>query len=419
MNAQESQYGIPDDATLAVMQKRSFSDQVAMRLQERQPSLGIEYYGSVPEAYEQGMPKDQYVLLPFENSGSDPSVVWRHIDLIDNDPTAVITYVVDHNVLICAGALAGMTAEQVTTVRTHPKAMDQTSRYLSQFSNVKRIEENSTAAGLQNIATGREWGSIGLGTREAIEAVGLMVLDDSPNITNLPANQNITQFFVVHKNGGSIEPQYDMKHHAALLRMPKGGPGTLVKALNVMKAGGVNLTSLHSRTEDPNADMTSARYEFFIEMERAGEPQALRTMQTGLHQLNYGDMRWLGSWNDTMPAQLSMPDLKRSDELHKLEIDFSRRYHRLLLEPKNRPGVLCDILTVIANSRVDIPHLQSRNVGPKQYLFDVILDQSTANSSADVQYMADALYHSGFLLEARTAGNSDLVDELRQIQLSV
>lgn len=411
-----NEYCLPDDATLAVMQPLSYSDQVAQRLKERQPKTTIEYYDSVPEAYEQGMPKGQHVLLPFENSGSDPSVVWQYIDLIDNDPTASIAGEIHHNVEICVGGIEGTDLCNVRAVRTHPKAMDQTSRYIA---GMQRIEANSTALGIKYIAEHQELNVIGLGTREAILDAGLIVLDDSPNITNLPADQNITQFFVVHKNGGSVEPQYDSRRHAALLRMPKGGPGTLVKSLNLLKAGGVNLTSLHSRTEDPNADMESAKYEFFLEMERAGSPDALQTMKEGFHQLHYGDMRWLGSWDDKLSAQLRAPNIQSRDELNPLEIELSNRYHRVLLEPNNKPGVLCDILTVIANSRVDIAHLQSRNVGPKRYIFDLILDQSTASSSQHVQYMADALYHSGYLRQTRTVGSSNEADVLRREPLSL
>lgn len=410
-------YGIPDDATLAVMERNSFTDQVAHRLQARQPGLRAQYYKSIPAAHAEGMQQGQYVLLPFENSGSDPSVVWPYLDLIENDPTLTISAEVHHNVDMCVGGVSGTDLRDVHAVYTHPKAMQQSSRYLNQTLGISQsVAEDSTVAGLEHIARKKLQRAIGLGTKEAINAAGLVVLDSG--VTNLPAGMNITQFFVVHKNGGRVEPNFEASRHAALLRMPSGGPGTLLKPLTVLRDGGVNLTSLHSRAEDPHAKSPTAQNEFFIEMVRRGDPAALRSVLTGIQQIPGCELRWLGSWDDVLEPQLEAPPVSESAYGRQLRVDFNRQYHRILLDPFNEPGVLCDILELIARARVDIVQFQSRNIGPKQYLFDVTLNKETAYSDMHVQSMVADLYASRAIKGLQSVGSNNNLQELRETRLT-
>ncbi len=192
---------------------------------------------------------------------------------------------------MCAGSLPGGSLEDAHAFVSHPKGFDQCSKLLSQHPRAKQIPFYSTAAAAKAVAASQNPTHIALASRSALTEAGLQVL--SEHVANHSGDDNITQFYVVRRNGQDPLPHPDALYHAAILT-PEDELGALHRILGMIKEARVNLTSIHSRP------IGMKQYSFFIEMERHdGTARQFADLADDLRKdPGMSSLKWLGSWSD-------------------------------------------------------------------------------------------------------------------------
>jgi len=174
-------------------------------------------------------------VLPVENSLAGS--INRAYDLLLEHDLRVwgeILFRVRHNLL----APAGTTLEQVHTVRSHPQALAQCERWLSQR-GLKAVPWYDTAGSAKELAANPEPGVAAIASSLAAETYGLDVL--ASGIEDLA--WNYTRFFVI----GRGEPPITARAKTSLVFAVTHEAGALVHCLNEFSSRGINLTKIESR----------------------------------------------------------------------------------------------------------------------------------------------------------------------------
>lgn len=278
---------IPNGITLAALEQYSFSDEAAHAVAAKSEGSRILYGKNINDVWEMMRGHDAYALIPFENSSG--GVVWPHLDKLRTEPMLNILGEVRLKVRMCAGGVIGGSLDAAEIACSHPKGLEQTSRFQDDLRGLKNTKEFlSTVDAVKYVRERNDPKNIALASRLAIENLGLQLLAD--DVANDKGDANITQFFVVHRNGERPLPHPEMLHHALIIT-PDNERGILNRITSIIYNGRVDLTSLHSRP------VGNKQYVFFVEMTRQGDPEEFELMA---RQLNYNakNVKWLGSWND-------------------------------------------------------------------------------------------------------------------------
>jgi prephenate dehydratase len=174
-------------------------------------------------------------VLPVENSLAG-SINRAYDLLLEHDLRAwgEILFRVRHNLL----APAGTTLEQVHTVRSHPQALAQCERWLSER-GLKAVTWYDTAGSAKELAANPEPGVAAIASSLAAETYGLAQL--ASGIEDLA--WNYTRFFVI----GRGEAPITAKAKTSLVFAVTHEPGSLVNCLNEFSSRGINLTKIESR----------------------------------------------------------------------------------------------------------------------------------------------------------------------------
>lgn len=174
-------------------------------------------------------------VLPVENSLAG-SINRAYDLLLEHDLRAwgEILFRVRHNLLAPAGA----TLEQIHTVRSHPQALAQCERWLSQR-GLKAVTWYDTAGSAKELAANPEPGVAAIASTLAAETYGLEIL--ASGIEDLA--WNYTRFFVI----GRGEPPIVAKAKTSLVFAVTHEAGALVNCLNEFSSRGINLTKIESR----------------------------------------------------------------------------------------------------------------------------------------------------------------------------
>lgn len=156
--------------------------------------------------------------------------------------------------------LPRVTLEDITHVYSQPPALVQVSQFLRKYTpRAKAVDYHDTAAAAKMVRDTRNPHFAAIASTAAADKYGLQVLRH--NIENDP--QNFTRFVVIDPNGGPL-PDADK---STLVIDTEHSPGALHSALGVLTKHDINMSSLHSRP----ITHTPWRYEFFMDVEAAGE----------------------------------------------------------------------------------------------------------------------------------------------------
>lgn len=284
---------LTEERILCSLEQYSFSDEAASLVRAEHPQLQMQYAPNIQGVWK-SIEEGGLGMIPLENSSG--GVVWPHLEKLMRAQELQIAAAVRLQIRICAGGVAGANLRNATHVHSHPKGLEQCSRFIDSLQlKAEREECDSTVAAVKGVAdmqTDLQDGThIALASRLAIEALGLEVLAE--DIADLPGEQNVTKFLVIHKNGGQQLPLIHAAHHAALITPKKEGRGVLAGILNQIGTSGINLHSIHSRSIGPKD------YTFFMEMEREGTPEEMGVLAQWLqHSSLIQSSKWLGSWNE-------------------------------------------------------------------------------------------------------------------------
>ncbi len=196
-------------------------------------------------------------VLPIENSMAGE--VGTVLDLMFQGSlyiTNIYELPVTHNLL----GLPGTAKADIKKVISHPQALAQCSRYLSDM-DVELLESANTSAGARFVANEKDKTIAAIASVETAEVYGLEIL--GADIQN--AGINTTRFAVFSRCAG--EPSKTAKNseeNFILMFTVKNEAGALAATLNIIGAHGINMKSLKSRP------LKSLPWNYYFYMEAEG-----------------------------------------------------------------------------------------------------------------------------------------------------
>lgn len=225
-------------ATAFLGPRGTFSEEAALLHTAGQGELLA--FGSIPAltaAVETGLAAE--ALLPIENSIE--GAVFATLDLLIHETTlkiaAEVALPVRHFLVTAPGATLG----DIRIVASHPQALGQCRRFLERcLPSAEQIAALSTAAAVQDAASGGDRSRAGIGTARAAELYGGAVL--AHDIQDVRAN--FTRFVVLAREDAA--PTGTDKTSVGF-RVKDNVPGALYAVLGAFAAEGLQLTKVESR----------------------------------------------------------------------------------------------------------------------------------------------------------------------------
>ena len=202
-----------------------------------------------------------YGLLPIENTLAG-SVVASY-DVLATSPLSVVGEVITpiHH---CVLGVPGASLELLTSIRSHPVALAQCTRFLQSRPGVRAVAVYDTAGAAKDVAASGDPAIGAIAGRHAAARYGLQIL--AADVEDRGDNQ--TRFLVVQRdNAGPAQRPIGRSGHAGAMRTTllvetPNEPGALVRVLTPFADRGVNLSKLESR---PTGEPWT--YRFFIELD--------------------------------------------------------------------------------------------------------------------------------------------------------
>jgi len=193
-------------------------------------------------------------VLPLENSYAGE--VGQVIDLSFFGPlyiNGVYELAISQNLM----ALPGTDRQQITTVVSHPQALNQCAGFLRQH-GLESIEFSNTAAAAAYVAKQGRPDLAAIASAETAPLYGLEILEH-----NINASQSNTTRFGVFSRTENKSLGKRMGDHFILLFTVKNEAGSLARAIDVIGKYGFNMRTLRSR---PMKDLLWEYY-FYLEVE--------------------------------------------------------------------------------------------------------------------------------------------------------
>ena len=193
-------------------------------------------------------------VLPVENTTAGS--INQVYDLLQDRPVSVIgeeTWRVDH----ALAARADVPVASLTSVLSHPQGLEQCAAFLRTLPSVVPTYVFDTAEAMRAVAasTNPTWAAIG--SPEAAEAHGLVVLRRS--ITD--RSENYTRFLVLAREPAVVAPRVACKTSVVLVTRHE--EGALLRCLDVLARAEHSMTKLESRPQ-PGRPF---EYLFFLDFE--------------------------------------------------------------------------------------------------------------------------------------------------------
>lgn len=271
------------------LEQYSFSDEAARLIRPDAPSSTIHYHGRIEDVWD-AVSAGEHGIIPIENSSG--GIVWPHLDRLRSDAVRILAEA-NIKVRMCVGGIRGADLRQATEICSHQKGLDQCRKFIRGHlpKGVLETPMPSTAAAARFVQEQGNSGKVALASRLAIQELGLEEL--AAEVADLTADQNITQFLLIHSNPENHLPFKDALCHAAIIT-PENGRGVLRRILSIVENARVDLASLHSRP------IGRKQYSFYTEMRREGSPEEFDLMARQFSATPFiRDVKWLGSWDQS------------------------------------------------------------------------------------------------------------------------
>jgi prephenate dehydratase len=177
-------------------------------------------------------------VIPIENSLAGS--VLEHFDLLLQQDVKVVRESqlrIRHNLI----AVPGMGIEDIERVYSHPVALAQCRRFLSDHPNMRALAFYDTAGSVKNIIESKDTHAAAIASEAAAHYYEAEILQ--ADIEDNP--ENYTRFFLVRRADDAAVVQDANK--ISLAFSVENRPGSLVAALNELSRIGTNLTKIESR----------------------------------------------------------------------------------------------------------------------------------------------------------------------------
>jgi chorismate mutase/prephenate dehydratase len=170
------------------------------------------------------------------------------------------TWKVDH----CLAAVADIPLSSLSRILSHPQGLEQCALFLQSLPHAVPTSYFDTAGAMQEVAAAADPGLAAIGSPEAAEAHGLVVLrhDIADN------EENFTRFVVLSAAAAAVDVRIPCK--TSLILVTRHEEGALLRCLEVLSGSGHSMTKLESRPR-PGRPW---EYLFFLDFEgNAAEPR--------------------------------------------------------------------------------------------------------------------------------------------------
>ena len=206
-------------------------------------------------------------VLPVENTTAGS--INQVYDLLQDSPVHVVgeeTWRVDH----ALAALSDVPVTSLTRVLSHPQGLEQCAAFLRTLPAAVPVTVFDTAEAMREVATSGEPTWAAIGSPEAAEAHGLVVL--RRGITDQA--ENFTRFLVLAREPAVVAPRVPCK--TSLVLVTSHEEGALLRCLQVLAASDHSMTKLESRPR-PGRPF---EYLFFLDFEgNIAEPRTQRVLE--------------------------------------------------------------------------------------------------------------------------------------------
>ena len=218
----------------------SFSHEAATRLAaELGAEARIEPFSLSAEVFAALVRSDvDAAVIPIENSLAGS--VTEHFDLmLSNDVTVVRETLlrIRHNLI----AISGTSLGEIDRVFSHPVALAQCRRFLSEHPKMESFAFYDTAGSVKQLVELRDLHAGAIASAEAASYYGAQIL--AAGIEDNP--ENYTRFFYLRRAAEAVPNPYANKMSLAFT--VENRVGTLVAALSELAQEGTNLTKIESR----------------------------------------------------------------------------------------------------------------------------------------------------------------------------
>ena len=221
-----------------------------------------------------------YGVLPIENT-STGSIGNIYDLLVQFDNYIVKDYVikVEHALL----GLASANLSDITTVYSHPQALQQSSKFLNEHPNMKQIQCFSTSYGAKKVSEDGDVSQAAIASLNAAKQYNLQVL--AKNINN--SNINSTRFIIISNkkefivNANKISICFELPHES----------GSLYDILSHISYNNLNMTNIESRP----IENKNFQYKFFVDFEGNLKDSGVRNAIIGM-EAEANNLRVLGNF---------------------------------------------------------------------------------------------------------------------------
>lgn len=193
-------------------------------------------------------------VLPIENSFAGE--VGPVTDLL-MDGDLYINGVYELQVAQCLLGVKGSRVDEITTVKSHPQALEQCGEYIYEH-NFQVVQATNTARAAKEVADNKDIHVAAIASRETAELYGLEVLDHDIN----KSSNNTTRFAVLSKN--CVERANNDSYNTFILMFTvRNEVSALSKVIAMIGSYGFNMRVIRSRPlKDKNW-----QYYFYTEVE--------------------------------------------------------------------------------------------------------------------------------------------------------
>ncbi|MGH7553765.1 MAG: prephenate dehydratase [Longimicrobiales bacterium] len=197
-------------------------------------------------------------LLPIENSlAGSVGAVYDVLSSMDFTVIGEIIQPIRH----CLLAVPGSSLDRIRRVISHPVALAQCTRFLTEHSEMEAVAVYDTAGAAKEVAQADDPTLAAVASRGAADRYGLAVI--AADVQDRADNQ--TRFYAVSRSGAAQNLTVRSGrggHKTVLFAETENRPGALVELLLPFATRGVNLSKLESRPAP-----TPWTYRFFLELE--------------------------------------------------------------------------------------------------------------------------------------------------------
>jgi prephenate dehydratase/chorismate mutase len=177
-----------------------------------------------------------YVLAPIENSLA--GFVHACFDLLLESKLSIVGEVIIP-ISQCLIGCPGATFEEITTVESHPVALDQCRRFLAANPHLKRIAAEDTAGSVARILKHGDKSSAAIAGKRAAEQYGGVILREHLE----DSSENYTRFLLLGPAADFVD---DADKISLVVELPHQ-PGALHQALEPFATRGIDLLKIEGR----------------------------------------------------------------------------------------------------------------------------------------------------------------------------